>query len=40
MKTGDLVTDKISIPFKSEIRQATEEEQENILHSLSLKGLE
>lgn len=40
MKTGDLVTDKISIPFKSEIRQATEEEQENILHSLSLEGLE
>lgn len=40
MEAGDLITDKISISFKSKIRQATKEEQENILHSLSLKGLE
>lgn len=40
MGTGDLVTNKFSIPYDSEIRKATKEERENILCAISDKGLE
>ena len=38
--TGDLVTNKFSVPYDSEIRKATKEECENILCAISNKGLE
>lgn len=40
MGTGDLVTNRFSIPYDSEMRKATKKECENILCAISDKGLE